>query len=119
MPGEADVMFSVILNEAASRTAYLAGFHAAQALISDRTGRAAKTHKGVSAEWHRLLKHDTTIDHEMRAFLGFAYNLKAVADYEAGPGAGVSPESAHRAIEIARRFVARMADLVGATGHEP
>ena len=30
----------------AGRAAYLAGFHAAQALISERTGRVAKTHDG-------------------------------------------------------------------------
>lgn len=106
-------MLSMHYNEAAGRTAYLAGFHAAQALISDRTGRAVKTHRGVSAEWHRLLKDEMTIDQELRAFLGFAYNLKAVADYEAGPGSDVSPESASKAIEIARRFVTKMADLVG------
>jgi hypothetical protein len=32
----------------------LAGFHAAQALISERTGRAVKTHRGVAAELHRF-----------------------------------------------------------------
>ncbi len=31
----------------AGRSAYLAAFHAAQGLIAERTGRAAKTHKGV------------------------------------------------------------------------
>jgi hypothetical protein len=35
-------------HDAAGRTAYLAGFHAAQALISERTGRTVKTHRGVN-----------------------------------------------------------------------
>ena len=32
----------------AGRAAYLAGFHAAEALISERTGRVAHTHDGVT-----------------------------------------------------------------------
>jgi len=34
--------WEIAYNEAAGRTAYLAGFHAAKALISDRTGRAPR-----------------------------------------------------------------------------
>ena len=42
--GEADAMLSFNLNNAAGRTAYLAGFHAAQALISEKTeGRRRRT----------------------------------------------------------------------------
>ncbi len=43
---EAQGMFDIHYNEAAGRTAYLAGFHAAQALISDKTGRAVKRMAG-------------------------------------------------------------------------
>jgi hypothetical protein len=43
----------------AGRSAYLAAFHAAQALIAERTGRAAvKTHKGVNASFQRLTMGD-------------------------------------------------------------
>jgi uncharacterized protein (UPF0332 family) len=115
---EADGMPTMHYNDAAGRTAYLAGFHAAQALISDRTGRAAKTHRGVNAEFHRLVKDDRRIDDQLRTFLGFAYNLKAIADYETGPGSGVSPELATEAIATAKHFVAKMAELVeGTTGN--
>ena len=38
---EAEVMLSIELSEAASRTAYYAAFQAAQALIFERTGKAA------------------------------------------------------------------------------
>jgi uncharacterized protein (UPF0332 family) len=51
---EAEGMFGMRYNEAAGRTAYLAGFHAAQALIFERTGRAAKTHGGVRTMFLRL-----------------------------------------------------------------
>jgi hypothetical protein len=35
----------------AARAAYLAGMNAAQAFIMERTGRVAKTHKGVRTEF--------------------------------------------------------------------
>lgn len=104
--GEADAMLSINLHDAAGRTAYLAGSHAAQALISENTGKTAKTHKGVHAEWHRLCKDDSRFDPDMRGFLSWAYNLKSVADYETGPGAEVPPERARLAVARAQRFVA-------------
>jgi uncharacterized protein (UPF0332 family) len=100
--------------DAAGRSAYLAGFHAAQALISERTSRSVKTHRGVNAELHRLTKDDPRVDAELRAFLGRTYNLKAIADYETGPGSEVSPEQATDAIETSRRFVAKMVELIEA-----
>jgi uncharacterized protein (UPF0332 family) len=49
MLDEADAMLAIHLSEAAGRAAYLAGFHAAQAPISERTGRSVNTHNGVRA----------------------------------------------------------------------
>jgi uncharacterized protein (UPF0332 family) len=46
---QADTMLGVGLNEAAGRTAYLAGFHAAQAVIFETTGRLFKKHASVRA----------------------------------------------------------------------
>jgi uncharacterized protein (UPF0332 family) len=87
---EADAMLNIGLSDAAGRAAYLAGFHAAQALISERTGRTVKTHKGVHTEFLRLTKGDQSFPPTSRAFLSNAYNLKAIADYETGPEAEVS-----------------------------
>jgi uncharacterized protein (UPF0332 family) len=111
---EAEGMLTTLhYNEAAGRTAYLAGFHAAQALISDRTGRTVKTHNGVRTEFHRLIRGDTRFDDTLREFLGSTYNLKAIADYETGPNSDVSPERAGRAISEARLLIARVAEIVG------
>ena len=44
------------LNYDAGRAAYLAAFHAAQALIFERIGKAFKSHKGVNIEFLRLTK---------------------------------------------------------------
>ena len=108
---EAEGMLAMHYNEAAGRTAYLAGFHAAQALISDRIGRAVKTHGGVRTEFHRLIRGDPRFDDTLRDFLGSTYTLKAIADYETGPGSDVSPERAARAIAEAKRFVVTIAAL--------
>jgi uncharacterized protein (UPF0332 family) len=102
----------VLWPDEAGRTAYLAGFHAAQALISDKTGRSVKTHSGVRSEFHRLIRGDTSFDDTLRDFLGTTYNLKAIADYETGPGSEVSPERAARAIAEAKLFVAKIAAML-------
>jgi uncharacterized protein (UPF0332 family) len=92
-------------NDEACRAAYLASFHAAQAFISERTGKIAKTHEGVNSQFNRLTKGDSRVDTELRRFLSQAYNLKAVADYETGPGSIVPLERVEAAIVTATRFV--------------
>lgn len=112
--GQADTMLGVGLNDAAGRTAYLAGFHVAQAFIFERLGKVLKTHSGVQSEFLRLTKNDPRVDTKLRGFLSQAYNLKAIADYETGPGSAVSAERAREAVETAKRFVAHVATLVPA-----
>jgi uncharacterized protein (UPF0332 family) len=97
----------------AGRAAYLAGFHAAQALIFEREDRVFKSHKGVQGEFARLVKDDPIFDNDLRAFLGRAYNLKAIADYESGAGSKVSHPQAAEAIAVARRFVDAIEKLIG------
>ena len=98
-------MLGVGLDEDAGRAAYLAAFHAAQALIFERTGKVHKTHKGVQTEFLRLTKNAPDFPSDQRIFLSQAYNLKAIADYETGSGSEVSAEKATAAVEGARRFV--------------
>ena len=102
---EADSLLSHGFNNAAGRDAYLAGFHAAQALISEKVGKPARTHMGVHSEAHRLLSADPNIDQDLLKFLSRAYNLKAVADYETGPQAVIPMDRLNDAIELAKRFV--------------
>jgi hypothetical protein len=70
----------------------------------------------VIREFHRLTRDDPAIGPELRAFLGRAYNLKAIADYETGPGSLVSPEQAEAALATAIRFVEAVTGLLGETG---
>ena len=98
-------MLGVNLNDDAGRSAYLAAFHAAQALIFEDAGKVLKTHKGVQTEFYRLTKDDVRLAPNLRAFLSQAYNLKAIADYEEGPETEIYPERAAMAIETATLFV--------------
>lgn len=82
---QAKKVLDVGLAEIAGRTAYLAGFHAAQAFIFERDDRVLKTHKAVQGEFGRLVRYDTLFDIALRAFLGRTYQLKAIADYETAP----------------------------------
>ena len=86
--------------------------HAAQAVIVERTGRVIKRHRGVHNELRRLIKDEPRFDLELSAFLGRAYNLKAIADYETGADASVSAELARATIETARRYVGVVAELL-------
>jgi uncharacterized protein (UPF0332 family) len=94
----------------------MAGLHAARALIFESTGEITKSHRRAQAEFGRLTKEDSRFDLELRAFLGRTFNLKALADYETGPGSHVSPERAREAILTARRFVKCVADLIPPNG---
>jgi uncharacterized protein (UPF0332 family) len=109
---QAETMLGVGLNEAAGRTAYLAGFHAAQALIFERHDRVFKKHSSVQGEFARLVKDDPRFDLDLRAFLGRAYNLKAIADYETGAGSHISNEHAAEAVAGAVRFVGMLSSFL-------
>ena len=109
---DAEVMLGVGLNDAAGRNAYLASFHAAQALILVREGKTHKTHNGVQTEFLRITKADNRVADDMRRFLSRSYNLKAIADYETGPGAEIAPERACEAVAMSKAFVALIAGIV-------
>lgn len=98
----------------AGRAAYLAGLHAAQALIYETTGHTRKRHSTVQGEFAQLVRNEPRFDRELQTFLPRTYNLKAIADYETGPGSQVSPEQAQQAITTAIRFVDTISALLEA-----
>jgi uncharacterized protein (UPF0332 family) len=108
----ARIILAAGIAEDAARNAYLAAFHAAQALIAERTGKDAKTHRGAHVLFARLTKDKPSIDIELRRFLPQSFNLKAVADYELGPDAIIPTEQAAAAIKTATRFVTCIAELL-------
>jgi uncharacterized protein (UPF0332 family) len=96
----------IMLRDGLNYDAGRAAFHAAQAIIFERTGKVAKTHKGVNIEFLLVTKDDPRFPPEQRGFLSKAYDFKAVADYDTGPIAEVSSQEAMNALEAARTFVA-------------
>ena len=95
--------------EIAAREAYYAAFQAAEAYILTRTGRIAKTHKGVRSEFARLAKNDPDINACLLPFLGQAYEYKTISDYEVGPLAQVYIDDAMDTIGTATQFVQAIA----------
>jgi uncharacterized protein (UPF0332 family) len=71
--------------EVAAREAYLAVYHAAEAYIFERTGKAAKTHRGVRSQFNRLARQEPGIEREFLTFLAEGYEFKTTADYGIGP----------------------------------
>lgn len=95
-----------------ARAAYLAGFHAAQALILARTGRVVKTHSGLRSTFARLTKDDLRIDRSFTRFLARAYAFKEIADYGVGPQATVTAAEAQEMIDTAAQLIDCMAEIL-------
>ena len=85
----------------AGREAYLAAFHAAQALIYERTGKLAKTHRGVRGQFARLAMDEPGLAGTSAEVLGCGYEIKSRADYGVGTAAVVSTQTAEATINAA------------------
>ena len=102
---DANQILAIDIPRQSARLAYYAQFHAAQALIFERTDKVAKTHRGVDKEFHRLALAETTFPLSLAATLSAAYHFKEVADYETGPAGAVTVADAGLAIAAAEHFV--------------
>jgi uncharacterized protein (UPF0332 family) len=102
---EARQIAGIGLGRVAARSACYAVFHAAEALIVDKTGRVAKSHSGVRSEFARLTRDDPRIARTMTAFLAQAYKYKEIGDYGIGAVADVALSEANVAIGLAGDFV--------------
>jgi uncharacterized protein (UPF0332 family) len=106
------VLYQPIVPRIAAREAYLAAYHAAEALLYERTGKIAKTHRGLRAQFARLAKDEPRIDRTVAEFLGQGYELKSLADYGTGAEADITVATATAAITTATRFVEYIASLL-------
>jgi uncharacterized protein (UPF0332 family) len=103
---------SIRLSNDAGRNAYLTAYHAAQAYIFNKTGKIAKSHNGVQSLFAQLASKDAFIPEDLQKFISQAYDLKAVADYELGPGSDIPLERSIAALEKAARLLDCIAGLV-------
>jgi uncharacterized protein (UPF0332 family) len=101
------------LPDVAAREACLAAFHAAEAYIFERTGKTAKTHRGVRSQFNRLTQQEPRIEREFLTFLAEGYEFKTIADYGIGPAIDtISPGDATLAIAAAGRCIDTIAQLL-------
>jgi uncharacterized protein (UPF0332 family) len=80
-------------------------FHAAEAFIFEKTGRVAKTHRGVRIEFARLTKDNPRIDRALPEFLAQAYLYKEIGNYSVSPDEIVTMQDAELAISAAANFL--------------
>jgi uncharacterized protein (UPF0332 family) len=99
-------------NDEAARAAYLAGFHAAQALIFARTGKVPKTHSGLRTTYAQLAADEPRLDQGFTRFLARAYTFKEVTDYGVGSQGTVSAADAEEMIEDAVRLIERIGEIL-------
>jgi uncharacterized protein (UPF0332 family) len=102
---EAQQIAAIHLAKVAARSAYYAAFHAAEAYIVAKTGRVARTHSGVRAEFSRLAKDDPLISKSLITFLPQAYRYKEIGDYSLDPDAVITMGHAEAAIISAAAFI--------------
>lgn len=108
-------IIAIELPEIAAREAYLAAFHAAQALISERTGKSPKTHSGVRSEFSKLAQNEPVIERETVRFLTTAYRYKEVADYFLDTDVkAITQAEAEAAVARASSFVESIGEVLGA-----
>ncbi len=110
---EARKILAIHLSKAAARSAYYAAFHAAEALIVERSGRIAKTHSGVRTMLADILANATSDQRALLSFLARAYKFKEIGDYGVGEGAVVTEAEATEVVEGAGRFIALVTSLLG------
>jgi uncharacterized protein (UPF0332 family) len=101
------------VTDVAAREAYLAVFHAAEAYIFERTGKAVKTLRGIRSQLNRLAQQEPRIGSELLTFLAEGDKFKTIADYGIGSAIGtISAHDATTAIDTAERFIDTIAQLL-------
>jgi uncharacterized protein (UPF0332 family) len=103
---DARKIFPITLPNVAARSAYHAAFPAAEALIVEKTGRVARTHRGVRSEFARLSKNDPRIPKDTTVFSAQANGYKEFCDYGVDPDEAVTMEAnAESAFNSAANFL--------------
>jgi uncharacterized protein (UPF0332 family) len=106
---EAQLILAAGIPRQSARLAYVSTFHAAQALIFERTNQVAKTHRGVNALYSDQARADTALPTSPLATL---YYFKDVADYDTGSALPTTHEAAVNACSVAAQFLSAIDSLL-------
>ncbi|HEY4172039.1 MAG TPA: HEPN domain-containing protein [Rhodopila sp.] len=101
------------LAKVAARSAYYAAFHAAEALIVERTSKTPKTHHGVRHEFSRLMKEDPGQAKLLTTILAQAYRYKEIGDYGTDPDEAITLEDAENVMTSATHFLEWVEEALG------
>ncbi len=110
---DGEVILGVRIPRVAAREAYMAAFHAAEALVVEKTGKAVKTHAGLRTEFARLAQATDRIERWMTTFLANGSRFKSLSDYDVTQETPITVANAEALIAEARTFVARIGELLG------
>jgi uncharacterized protein (UPF0332 family) len=91
------------VSEVAAREAYLASFHAAQAILFERKGTTPKTHSGVHGAFAQLALSEPRLGRHLGRALSRAFLDKQVAGY--ATDRDIEPSEAEEALRNAEAFV--------------
>lgn len=111
MLSDARTILDVGVARVAAREAYMAAFHAAQALIFERQGDVPRTHSGVHGVFGRLAKDEPHLGPRYGKFLPDAYDFKAISDYDTERT--VEPAQAEAVIREAAEIIAAVKAALG------
>ena len=95
---------------AAGREAYLAALTAARGLTFELLSKGPRTHSGVKALMHALVRDGLEIDSRLLTIFDEGFDLKVEADY--GDPTAVSALLAEKTIDMAEVFVARVEQIL-------
>jgi len=107
---DAERILLIEADAVAAREAYMAAFHAAQALLFERTGRVPKTHSGVHAAFGQLTIQELGLSRDLGRFLADAYTQKQIADY--ATDRTVDKAKAKQTIAAAALLLATVEDVI-------
>ena len=110
---DAEVILGVNIARVAAREAYMAAYHAAEALVTEETGKTVMTHAGLRTEFARLSQRSDRIGRWMTTFLANAFRFKSLSDYDVTQETPITIANAEALIAEARLFVGHVADLPG------
>lgn len=96
----------------AAREAYMAAFHAAQAVLFERVGQVPKTHSGLHGAFGRVARAESGLGRDLGRIFAEAYEFKDIADYRIERT--ISNEAALEAIARSETMVERVTRFLSA-----
>lgn len=96
----------------AAREAYMAAFHAAQAVLFERVGQVPKTHSGLHGAFGRVARAEFGLGRDLGRIFAEAYEFKDIADYRIERT--ISNEAALEAIARSETMVERVTRFLSA-----